>query len=192
MAPVSPLGQAELFVPAPTRKLIVARGATACWGVDPSTLRVAIATVTADERRGVSMASFPKLATAPRLVEIRRETLALARDLVETLPPGLIVVEKPAGFGDRPNPDLAYAAGAIICALQEAAPAAVLELVESARWKKVSCGSGGIRKPKPTSGEEYAVLTWARELGYSGSSWDECDSWAIAEYGRRTFALEPR
>lgn len=186
------LGQAELFVPTPTRRLVVPQTHVNYWGVDPSTLRVAIATIDAEGRRGSDVASFPKLAATKRLPEIRRLTHLLATMICELLPPGVIVVEKPAGFGDRPNPELAYACGAIICALGEAAPAAHIELVESSRWKKAVLGYGAIRKPKVTDPEPYRVLTWAQELGYSRTSWDEADAWAIADWGRRTYALEPR
>lgn len=184
------LGQTEAFEVPPAMKLIVPHGHVSWWGVDPSTLRVAIATIDPEGRRGASMASFAKLAPAPRLVEIRKRTLELARDVAESLPPGLIVVEEPSGFGDRPNPQLAYAAAAIICALAEAAPTTEIKLVQSAKWKKAACGSGAIKKPKQVA--DYAVYKWATSLGYSGSSFDEVDAWGIADYARRTFALDPR
>ncbi len=186
------LAQQDLFVPTPTRRLIVPDGCTAFYGVDSSTKRVAIATISADGLRGGDVVSFPALEGASRLAAIRQRTLELASSLVDLLPPGVIVVEEPSGFGDRPNPQLAYAVGAILCALAEAAPQTHVELVASAKWKKAVCGYGGIRKPKPGSGEEYAVLRWARSVGYLGSSWDEADAWAIADYGRRTFALDQR
>lgn len=186
------LGQMTLVEAAPSKRLIVPVGAVNFYGVDPSTLRVAIATVTPDGLRGADIASFPKLSGAHRLVAIRRDTYALACEIVESIPPGVIVVEKPSGFGSRPSPELSFAGGAIMCALQEAAPAAAIELVENTSWKRVVCGSGAIKKPKPTEGVEYPVLLWARDNGYIGSSWDVADAMAIAEYGRRTYALEQR
>lgn len=189
-----PLGQIEAFEAAPPKRLLVPESHVSWWGVDSSTLRVAIATISPERRRGASLAAFDKRTPViDRLVEIRRQTLSLARGLLDVgLAPGVIAVETPAGFGDRPNPSLAYAVGAILCGLGEACPLAGIVMVESARWKKVSCGSGAIRKPKPTSGEEYAVLTWARTVGYKGTSWDEADSYGIAEWARRTYKLEVR
>ena len=40
--------------------------------------------------------------------------------------------------------------------------------------------------------ERYGVLRWARENGYTGSSWDEADALGIAEAGRRLVTLEAR
>lgn len=187
------LGQSELFVEAPSKKLIVGEGSVHFWGVDPSTLRVAIATIDPEVRRGVTMVSFDtRLGVVDRLPDIRRRTFDVAREIVEVLPPGVIVVEKPAGFGNRPNPELAYGVGAILCALGEAAPTAELRLVEGSRWKRVACGRGDIRKPKAKSGEMYAVLGWARSVGYDGVSWDEADAMGVAEFARRTYKLEAR
>lgn len=186
------IGQTEAFEVPPTRRLLVKAPNVNIWGVDPSTLRVAVATITPDGLRGAETCSFPRLDNVPRLVQIRRRTYAAAALLAELIPPGLIVVEKPAGFGDRPSPELAYAAGVIVCALAEAAPAATVELIESAKWKKVSCGYGAIKKPKPTDPGPYRVLAWAQTLGYDGSSWDEADAMGIAEWGRKTIALEVR
>lgn len=186
------LGQQTLVEAAPSKRLIVPAGAVNFYGVDPSTLRIAIATVTPEGLRGSDIASFPKLQGAPRLVAIRRDTYALACELVAAIPPGVIVVEKPSGFGSRPSPELSFAGGAIMCALQEAAPEAHVELVENTSWKRIVCGSGAIKKPKPTDGVEYPVLLWARDHGYDGVSWDIADAMAIAEYGRLTYALVQR
>ena len=198
------LGQTEAFELPPSKKLIVPRGHTSWWGVDPSTLRVAIATVSVDHggpgsaprRRSKIKAFDDSRPVVQRLPEIREETYRLAQTVSMTFAekPGVIVVEKPAGFGDRPNPELAYAAGATLCGLVEFARGSGLKvlLIEGARWKKVACGRGDIKKPKPRSGVEYPVLTWARTVGFTGSSWDEADAWGIAEYARRTYALDQR
>ncbi len=187
------LGQLEAFESAPPKRL-VPRGSTDWWGVDPSTQRVAIAWVSRQGHRGVELASF---STATSVVErlplIRRETAALAAELVTRRNhlPGIVAFEKPAGFGARPNPELAYGAAAIMCGLLEATGPAKLVLVEGSKWKRVICGRGDIRKPKPNGGP-YAVLTWARATGYDGSSWDAADAWGIAEWARRTYVLEER
>jgi hypothetical protein len=51
---------------------------------------------------------------------------------------------------------------------------------------------GNLYKPKRGHTFEYGVLTWARQNGYAGCSWDEADAWGIAEAARREVALEER
>lgn len=185
------LGQTELLDVKPSRRLIVPPEHINYWGVDPSSVRVAIATIDPEGRRGVSQEAFPGVSGAERLGAIYTCTFALAAQMSAMLPPGIVVVEQPSG--KRPNPALSYAVGVIIAALHAGISGHPhVEMVSSSRWKAVACGKGNIYKPKPTSGEEYGVLSWARELGYTGSSWDDADAMGVAEYGRRTFALEPR
>lgn len=192
------LGQGELLEPAPTRRLIVRKGRTAVWGVDPSTVRVAIASVGVDGVRGVSTRAFSGSPGPERLAGVRQGTFALVGELI-SYPwldkPGLIVVEQPSGTIQ--NLQFVYAVGVIVATLQESTDC-VIEYVTSAEWKKESCGYGAIKKPKREPGkaapkpEDYAVLRWARENGYDGTSWDEADAWGIAEWARRTFVLEVR
>lgn len=186
------LGQENLFLPSPTRRLIVRPGATAWWGVDSSTKRVAIGMVDAAGARSGAVASLPTLPGAHRLAAIYESTYSLACELRRSLMPGVVVIEEAAGFGKRPNPELAYAVGAVLTAVARALPETCIERVAGSKWKLAVCGFGGIKKPKPTSREPYAVLEWARGVGYAGGLWDEADAWAIAEYGRRTFGLEER
>lgn len=184
------LGQGELLEAVPSRKLIVRPGASSWWGIDPSTLRVSIASVTAEGARGVSTASFPSRTGGARLAAIHELTLSLAFDLVATVGrPGVVIVEQPSGR--TVNLELGYAVGVIVAAVAHATLAEV-RMVASSRWKAIACGAGNIYKPKPRSGEEYGVLTWARGAGYAGSSWDEADAWGVADYARRTFALQAR
>lgn len=193
---MSPLGQAEMFTPGPTRRLIVAEGHTAWLGIDPGTTRVAVASVTADGIRGVSQVAFPAQEGGERLASIYSRTVALVRDVVALdIGPGVVVVEQPSG--SQPNPPLSYAVGTIMAAAFRGVLLAtgfpvVVETVPSATWKKVACGHGGIRKPKSKADGEYGVLEWARGMGYVGDSYDEADAWGIAEYARRTFLLEER
>lgn len=191
---MSPLGQQEIFAPAPTRRLIVRPGRTAWWGVDSSTKRVAIGVVTAEGLRRGGIESVPTLAGAERLVAIRDATVALCERLLDDPAnwPGVIAVEQAAGFGKRPNVELAYAVGAVLCGVGAGAPRTHVEMVVGSKWKLEVCGFGGIKKPKPTEKEEYAVLGWARNVGYGGDSWDEADAWAIGDWARRTFALAER
>lgn len=186
------LGQSELFVPQPTKKLSVASGHDAWWGVDSSTKRVAIGAINAEGERYGSIASIAPVEGAERLAMIYQRTGGLCQYVLDAGWPGVIVVEAAAGFGKRPNPELAYAVGAVLAGVGAACPGVCVQMVVGSKWKLEVCGFGGIKKPKPTDKEEYAVLKWAREAGYDGSSWDEADAWAIADYARRTYALEQR
>lgn len=187
------LGQTELLEPTPTRKLIVAGDTASWWGVDPGTTRVAIATVTPEGDRGVRTVLVPTRDGGERLSITYDLTRAATIELCNLgLAPGVIVVEQPSG--KQPNPPLSYAVGATMaalfagCARFDFRP--VVETVASSRWKAVACGRGDLYKPKGAG--EYPVLTWARQNGYRGSSYDEADAWSIAEFARRTFALEVR
>jgi hypothetical protein len=174
------------------KRLIVRKGKRSWWGVDPSTKRIAIAYVTPDGTRGSAIRSLPTLSGADRLEAIRIATIELCELLRTPAEPGVIVVEEPAGFGKRPNPELAYACGAVLCGLVPGAPHTHVDFVASSKWKADVCGYGGIAKPKPTEKRSYEVLQWAQGVGYDGSSWDESDAWAIAEYARGTYELDER
>jgi hypothetical protein len=197
------LGQQELVVPAPVRRLVVPEGHSAWWGVDPSTTRVAVAYVGPDGSRGVRTAPFARIEGPARLSEIYAQTrLFVAGDAATFFPvPGVVLVEQPSGKSENPN--LSYAVGVVLAAvydgLREAYGRAVaLETVVSGHWKKVACGRGNVYKPtKKALGrsplfEDYGVAVWARENGYDGTSWDECDALGIAVAASREIALEQR
>lgn len=189
------LGQAELLVAPRPKRVVVSDGACAWWGIDPSTLRVAIATVSSEGRRGVSTRSFPSRTGGRRLAVIHYETQLLARSLVEAgEAPAVIVVEQPSG--QTPNLQLVYAVGVILAAVAAVVPRAVVETVPSSTWKRVACGKGNLYKPKRQRGrpapafEEYGVARWAAALGYLGSSYDEVDAMGVCDYAFRTYGLE--
>jgi hypothetical protein len=188
------LVSSRLFDALPTtrRKLLVRPGAVDWWGVDSSTKRIAIGCISAEGERKGAIESVPTLEGAPRVEAIRLATARLCERLCLDSVPGVIVVEEAAAFGARPNPELAYAVGAVLCGLAGALPGTRVEFVASSKWKREVCGYGGIKKPKPTDREPYRALVWAREQGYEGTSWDEADAWAIAEYARLAYVLEPR
>jgi hypothetical protein len=179
----------------------VPAGHASWWGVDPSSWRVALATVDAEAGRGVATVPFPRLEGGAQLAAIWRLTFLLAQETALLLQPGVVVVEQPSG--KQANPTLSYATGVIMGALHAGVERAtgrgvVLETVPSSRWKAVACGDGALWKPKRLRGrpapapEAYGVLRWAQAAGYRGRSWDESDAWGVAEYARRTFALEER
>jgi hypothetical protein len=182
---------------APIRtELLQVREGDSWWGVDPSTLRVAIASVSPEGRHGVSTRSFPTRTGGRRLAVILYETRLLARSLIDAGEvPGVIVVEQPSGKVQ--NLQLVYAVGVITAAVAEAAPSAAVKTVVSSRWKSIACGKGDIYKPKrekgrpPPAPEGYGVLRWARDtFGYAGSSWDAADALGVANYAWRTYAIE--
>lgn len=196
-------GQGELLAPERTRKLIVPAGCVSWWGVDPSSLQVALATVDAAGRRGSSAVAFPRrLEGGELLATIWRLSWLLARETASWLPPGVIVVEQPSG--KQSNPMLSYATGVIMGALAAGAmrggelQRVVTETVPSSRWKSVACGSGALYKPKRHRGkpapapEDYGVLRWAQAGGYRGRSWDEADARGVADYAFRTIELVVR
>lgn len=199
------LEQQELVEPGPVRRLQVAPGHTAIWGVDPSTVRLAVAQVRPDGRRWVETLYFSGCDGAQRLSRIYDETRQWCQRRVGGLLlnaplPGLVHIEQPSG--KTPNPELLYAVGVIMAAIYDGlyttgAPVR-LETVSSAHWKKVACGRGNLYKPtKKLLGhtpkfEDYAVARWATMNGYRGHSWDEADAWGIAEAARREIALVER
>jgi hypothetical protein len=197
---VTLLAQQELVEPAPVRRLIVPRGHSAWWGVDPSTVRLSVAYVTPDGARGVRTVPFARVEGPARLSEIYAQTRLFAVDAVEPWRwgwplPGLVLVEQPSGKMENPN--LSYAVGVIQAALYDGLYSALgravrIETCTSSWWKKRACGRGNLYKPKKGDLEPYGVLTWARQNGYAGSSWDESDAWGIAEAARREVALEER
>lgn len=172
--------------PAPTQKMIVPVGRGAWWGVDPSTLRVAVAAIDSEgDWCEVRTAPFRTAPGARRLAEVYDRTLALASALGPA--PGLVVVEQPSG--KHVHPVLERHVGVIVAVLERFAP---VEMVPPATWKLVACGKGNLYKPKRGEDRPYEVLLWARRRGYRGSSWDEADAWGVAEYGRRTWELDQR
>ena len=186
-----PLLQQELLVPEPQRKIIVRRGMTAHWGVDPSTQRIAISAMGC-----VSSHSFPRTDGLARLADIYDSTVDFAKDMASSFPPGFILVEQPSG--QSPNLELVYAVGVIIAALHEAAEGVRIETMPPMSWKKLATGRGNLSKTDPETKkpwkdrERYGVMRWARQNGYGGSSWDEADALGIAEAARRLVTLESR
>jgi hypothetical protein len=197
--PLTLLGQQELLPAEPRRRLIVPDGHTAWWGVDPSTKRVAIAGVVDGDHaytRWAKTASFPALDGAERLSAIYSETRRLVEGVATCCPwPGVVVVEQPGGKSI--NWPLYLSVGVIVLAVHDGLYEVTdrhvkVELVAPATWKKRACGRGDIYKPKVGDTREYGVLTWARENGYTGNSYDEADAMGIAEAARREVLLEVR
>jgi hypothetical protein len=107
------------------------------------------------------------------------------------------MVEQPSGSKQAVNLPLIYAVGVIHMALYDGLLEVTgkpvrIESCVSSWWKRKACGRGNIAKPRKGDASEYGVLTWARQNGYDGSSWDAADAWGIAEAARREVALEER
>jgi hypothetical protein len=192
---MSQLGQQELMEAGPRRRIIVPEGHGAWYGVDPSTLRVSVAFVAQDGARGVATCPFPRAEGPERLAEIYTHTRQFWWRLMQAgwPTPGLVMVEQPSGKMENPN--LSYAVGVILAAtwagVHDSFDGGAIETCTSSWWKKRACGRGNIYKPKKRA-EEYEVVTWARENGYTGISWDEADAWGIAEAARREVELVQR
>lgn len=200
------LDQQELLEPPPRRRIIVPDGRTAWWGVDPSTLRVAVAGVSrafdGSLARWVRLQPFAGLEGPARLSEVYSGTRAFVAGLAACCPwPGIVWVEQPSGKME--NPALSYAVGVTLAAVYDGlldvcgSPVRV-ETIPSPTWKKLATGYGAHYKPtrkklgRTPVFEDYAVARWARANGYAGSSWDEADAWGVAEAARREVALDAR
>lgn len=197
---MQPLEQQELLEVAPKRRVIVPRGHTAWYGVDPSTVRVSIAYVAPDGSRDATTTPFPRCEGPARLSAIYRDTRVMVEGLLNGMwglgwpKPGAVLIEQPSGKMENPN--LSYAVGVIQAAVYDGLaegydPGVPVETTTSSHWKKVACGRGDIRKPK-RQGDPYPVLEWARANGYAGFSWDEADALGIAECARREIGLVER
>lgn len=201
----------ELFEPAPPRRVIVAEGSTAWWGVDFSTRAVSVGAVwevdpvpddTAGRekrlQRSVVTISWPPTDGGARLAWAYDVVARTLGDHVRSqiLPvPGLVGIERPSG--KNVSEHLVHMEGILQGAVHAALVAAKVPVCKQvhpvpAHWKKLACGRGDIWKPKKGDTHEYGVLVWARSRGYTGSSWDEADALGIAEGLRREYALEPR
>lgn len=146
------------------------------WGVDPSSVRVAVAW--ADQAGAdVETKAFTrcKADTGERHAAIYRETFELAQRLVLKHRPEVVFLEQPFA-GKQVEPTLFMAVGCIRAALWEATGVPVRMIVPPS-WRKLALGRGNAKK--------WETLPWARrQLGYLGDSEDEGDALAIAVAGR--------
>lgn len=156
--------------------------AVICWGVDPSTKRVAIAASHDGQGIVVETRSFnPDLRRGQRVIEILRETRDHAQEMAEHWPPDRIYVEQPVVYGDRLEVELYFATGAVLAGLTSAT-GLDCEIVPPSSWKKLTTGRGNIKK--------HELPAAARALGYEGSRPDEADAWLIAIAGYKIQANE--
>lgn len=163
--------------------------ASAVIGVDPSTRRMSAGVLLpVAERDGRAFVwdtlSLPQPGTdSLRLAHAQREMVPWLGRLLGRWPVELVVVEQPFAAAKHVPPVSYYTIGVLLAVLGQFEVR--VEMVTPAQWKKAALGAGrgGVKKPKRGSGEEYAVLSWARAAGYAGSSWDEADAIGIATYG---------
>jgi hypothetical protein len=199
---MSLLGQQELLEAGPRRRLIVPAGHSAWWGVDGSTLRIALAALSrrsdGELDRWVKTQPFAPVEGVARLSEIYAVTRRFVTSVATCCTwPGVVMVEQPSGSKQSVNLPLIYAVGVMTTAIYDAlvdvtGRAPRMESCTASWWKKRACGRGNIYKPKRGSGDQYGVLVWARQNGYTGDSFDEVDALGIAEAARREVALEER
>lgn len=163
------------------------------FGIDPSTVRMSVCVLLpAHERKDrafeVETLSLPRHPDPVRRLGL---TLAEFRPWLEArlrhYEPQLVVVEQPFAQAKHVPPASYYVLGVLLAIL--GAWCVPVQTVSPAEWKSKALGKGfgGVRKPKRSSGgssgEEYAVLSWARSVGYAGSLWDEADAIGIATAG---------
>lgn len=196
------LGQQHLLEPDPART-VPAPPASAWYGVDPSTLRIAVGWSTPEGSLGAATQSFMRAEGPRRLAFIYRDTYTFVRSLATQVWPGYVLVEQPGG--KHVPVQLEHAVGVIHAAIYSALhttanahgwPVPAVETAPPATWKKIACGAGNLYKPKrergapPPAFEDYPVAVWARENGYGGHSWDEADAIGLAVAARRTVRFE--
>lgn len=202
------LGQQQLLEPPARRRIIVPVGRSAWWGVDGSTLRIALAGVCRASdgswARWVKEHPFAAVEGPARLSEIYRETHRFVTSVATCCPwPGIVLVEQPSGGKQKVNLPLIYAVGVMQAAVYDAlfsvmGSAPVMETCTSSWWKARACGRGDIYKPKRERGaprpelEEYGVFRWARDAGWDVRSWDQADAAGMADAARREVALDER
>lgn len=158
----------------------------------------------------VDTLSLPQMAEkneARRLALAQREIVPWMGGLLTLWKPTLVVVETPFAFG-RMVPAESFHVIGILLAVLGTFGVRVGRMGPST-WKKeaLGAGRGGTKKPPakcPAGGShtwaaddvltgarvpcvkcdvDYAVLTWAREAGYAGRSWDEADAVGLATAG---------
>lgn len=139
----------------------------------------------------VSTLSLPQVEgnEARRLALQQRAIVPWLGGLLQTWQPELVVVEEPfAGtVGKRKQllvPKESYHVIGILLAVL-GTYGALVERMGPTSWKSMALGKGFGMARKPGRGDafEYAVATWARDAGYEGRLWDECDAIGLATAG---------
>lgn len=158
----------------------------AVWGIDPSSVRVAVATV----------APF----LPPGTVQLGWETLSLPRRealharfgeaytalepwfarLAGEVPPSAVYIEEP--FIPREKRKAGRIAhvfmwGVTLAALGAVLPDVRVEPLSPSEWKAAALGAGRGHADKPE------ILRWAQSVGYSGVLEDEADALGVATAG---------
>lgn len=163
----------------PPRSLTALRDA--CWGLDPSSLRVSLAVVSPGGLVDVETRSLPK--SSMGLSRWYAESYATlvpwltARAAERT--PGLVLLEEPFSHGkSHVHPTSNRMLGVLLAALGRAlAPQRVelVELIGPQSWKARALGKGHGHAKKDE------ILSWARAAaGYGGELQDEADAIGIA------------
>lgn len=150
----------------------------AVWGVDPSTLRVAVGVVkpyTAAGDRLVwdTLSLEQRDRGARRLRWAHRELVPWFGVWADEHPPQFVLVEQP--FGKHVHPESYFMVGVVLAAVAEAVGDRVpVGTCSPPEWKKLALGAGR------GGADKEQVLVWARAAGYTGGLQDEADAVAIA------------
>lgn len=155
------------------------------WGIDPSSKRIALATVEGDGSFAVDNV---------RLTENDDRVLRFADGYAEQVEffkrfpaPAMVFLEEPFVPRDRrqiPTHLLMY--GVTLAALGDVLGSVpVLEMTAS-QWKARAMGQGNGHAPKE------AILAWAQSVGYGGRIQDEADALGIAIGGAQLYLSQER
>lgn len=147
------------------------------WGLDPSTLRVALGVIS-PAPEGVSVTwdvlSLPRLTGTWRLTSALWELKRWFKTHAEITMPCRVMLEQP--FGKHVHP-ISYQILTVVLLAAAGATGCDVELVAPPKWKKLALGDGHGGAPK------HEILHWARCVGYTGLLEDEADAIGIATAG---------
>jgi hypothetical protein len=150
------------------------------WGIDPSTLRIAVGIVAPGDVVRWATRSLPSATTplALRYSGAARALVPFFRELTELYGmPARLVVEEPFGSGQRTvHPSSNRMLGVTLaCAGQVLGLQTVVSLVKPNTWKSIACGNGAI--------DPAGYLRWAMSAAeYSGDLEDEAAALGVATF----------
>jgi Holliday junction resolvasome RuvABC endonuclease subunit len=152
------------------------------YGIDPSTLRVAVAVLIPNGDEAPAMRfdilSLPRVDGPARMGAAFRSLEPWFRDLEERWgTPRHVFVEQPFAKGRNVHPSSQQMVGVVLAAVGVAVPSARLGLIAPASWKMRALGEGHGHAEKPE------IMEWARAQGYDRAFQDEADALGVATAG---------
>lgn len=163
------------------------------WGLDPSTLRLAVGVVNAhgpgELQLGFHTTSYSTAGGMDR--KLAAALRSLLHDLTDVRNlygrPMAVYLEQPFAGGDkpdkktgkilRPHPHSYYFVAVVLCALGHLFTDVPVEMIDPGTWKAKAMGAGKGHAQKPE------IMAWAQSIGYTGTLQDEADAIGIATAG---------